>query len=284
AIPARASVRGPLHQLAVDGTLTGENVRASSATLQRGALTANLTGVGGEGMAGRVTANLTGLRVAESSPWTGTVAAGVQRSGGIDGAGLRVDGHAEDGGRLLGRAPVRRRLTGGVEADLSQLSATVPDHGTWTLVRPASLAYRAGTLFVDRLELTADSQRIAVAGRAGTSGPADASLEWTDVDLGALCKLRGLVCTGSTGRTVNVPGTAASPILAVPARADRVTFEKAPPTALTITGSYGDRLLSVHGTVTQTEAGRLDLSGALPVDLAWEGPRRDLSSASVDLT
>jgi translocation and assembly module TamB len=36
--------------------------------------------------------------------------------------------------------------------------------------------------------------------------------------------------------------------------------------------------------VTQAEAGRLDLSGALPVDLAWEGPRRDLSEAPVDLT
>src|SRR5262249_2135179 len=103
AITARASVRGPLHQLAVDGTLTGENVRTSSAPLQRGALTANLTGVGSDGMAGRVTADLTGLRVAESSPWTGTVAADVQRSGGIDGAALRFDGHAEDGGRLLGR-------------------------------------------------------------------------------------------------------------------------------------------------------------------------------------
>jgi translocation and assembly module TamB len=284
AITARASVRGPLHQLAVDGTLTGENVRTSSATLQRGALTANLTGVGGEGMAGRLTADLTGLRVAESSPWTGTMAADVQRSGGIDGAALRFDGHAEDGGRLLARATVRRLLTGDVEADLSQLSATVPDHGTWTLVRPASLAYRAGTLFVDRFEVTADSQRITVAGRAGASGPADLSLEWTDVDLGALCKLRGLVCTGSTDGTVKVTGTAASPLLTLTARADRVTFEKAPTTALAITGSYGDRLLSVRSTVTQAEAGRLDLSGALPVDLAWEGPRRDLSDAPVDLT
>ena len=283
-ISARASVRGPLHQLAVDGTLTGENMRTSAATLQRGALTAALSGVGSDGMAGQVTADLTGLRVADSSPWTGTMAADVQRSGGIYGAALRLDGHAEDGGRLLGRATVRRMLTGDVEADLSQLSATVPDHGTWTLVRPASLAYRAGTLFVDRLELTAGSQRIAVAGRAGASGPADASLEWTDVDLGALCTLRGLACTGSTDGTVKVTGTAASPTLTLTGRADRVTFEKAPPTSVSITGSYGDRLLSMRGTVTQAEAGRLDLSGALPVDLAWEGPRRDLSDAPVDLT
>src|SRR5262249_58725641 len=51
AITARASVRGPLHQLAVDGTLTGENVRTGSATLQRGAPTANLTRARAEGLA-----------------------------------------------------------------------------------------------------------------------------------------------------------------------------------------------------------------------------------------
>src|SRR5262249_13048515 len=148
----------------------------------------------------------------------------------------------------------------------------------------ASLAVHAGTLSVDRLELTAASQHLALAGRLGLRGPVDATLDWTDVDLGALCHLRGLECSGVTDGTVKVSGTAASPGLTLTARAGRVPFEKAPTTALALTGSYGDRVLSVRGAVTQAEAGRLDLSGALPIDLAWEGPRRDLSDAPVDLT
>src|SRR5262249_58632246 len=42
---ARATVRGPLRQLAVDGTLTAENVRTGFATLEHGVLTAAMTGV-----------------------------------------------------------------------------------------------------------------------------------------------------------------------------------------------------------------------------------------------
>ncbi len=283
AMTTRATVRGPLRQLAVDGTLTAENVGTGFATLQRGVLTAALTGIGGATPAGRLSADLSTLRVEGSSPWTGTVAADLQRAGGTDNAAVRVEGHAEDGARLVTHAAIRRAPTGDLGMDLRDLTATVPDHGTWTLVRPASLTVRTGTLSVDRLELAAGSQHVAVAGRAGLSGPADAALDWTDVDVGALCRLRGLECAGLTGGTVKVSGTAASPSLTLTARADRITLEKAPTTALSFTGSYADRLLSLRGTVTQAEAGRLDLSGALPVDLAWEGPRRDLSDAPVDL-
>src|SRR5262249_34738961 len=203
---------------------------------------------------------------------------------GSEGGWGRVDGHAEDGGRLVTHAAIRRAPSGDLAADLHDFSATVPDHGTWVLVRPASLALHAGTLAVDRLELAAASQHIALAGRAGPSGPVDATLDWTDVDVGGLCRPRGLDCRGLTDGTVKLAGTAASPALTITARADRVTFEKVPTTALALTGSYGDRVLSVRGTVTQSEAGRLDLSGALPIDLAWEGPRRDLSGAPVDLS
>src|SRR5262249_6705697 len=201
ALTTRATVRGPLRQLAVDGTLTAENVRSGLATLQRGVLTATLTGVGGDTPAGRLSADLRALRVEKSSPWTGIVAADLQRAGGTDDAAVRIDGRAEDGGRLVAPAAIRRVPTGAVSVDLRALTATVPDHGTWTLVRPASLAVRTGTVSVDRLELAAGSQHVALAGRAGRSGPADATLDWTDVDGGALCRLQGLEGRGPTRRT-----------------------------------------------------------------------------------
>src|SRR5262249_19620139 len=75
AMTARATVRGPLRQLTVDGTLTAKTLRTGSATLRRAALTATMTGVGGETPAGRLNLELGALRVAQSSPWSGTVAA-----------------------------------------------------------------------------------------------------------------------------------------------------------------------------------------------------------------
>src|SRR5262249_61083005 len=87
----------------------------------------------------------------------------------------RVVGRAEDGGRLSAPAAIRRAPTGDVGVDLRDLTATVPDHGTWTLVRPASLAVRTGTVSVDRLELAAGSQHVALAGHPSPSGPAHAT-------------------------------------------------------------------------------------------------------------
>ena len=283
-VTARVQARGSLHALALDGTATGENVRSGRTSIERGAVKASLTGVGGDSAGGRVTLDLGGLRNGGLSPWTATVGADWQRARATDTAAVTVTGHDEDGARLATHATIRRAPAGDLGAQLTDLSLATAQHGTWTLVRPATLALTGSTLSVDRLEVGAGSQRVSVAGRAGATGPADATAEWQSIDLAEICRLRTLACTGTTAGTVKLSGTAAAPVLALTARADGLVVDRSPTTAMTLTGTYADRSLSLRGTVTEAQTGQLDVTGIVPVDLAWEGPRRDLGAAPVDVT
>src|SRR5262249_44856801 len=149
-----------------------------------------------------------------------------QRVRGSDTASVNVTGRDEEGAQLATRATIHRDPSGDVDAQLADFTLGTKQHGTWTLVRPATLALAGGTLSIDRLQVGSGSQRIAVAGRAGLTGPADASADWQDIDLAEICRLRDLTCTGVTGGSVRLTGTAASPALSLTAHAGGVVVEQ----------------------------------------------------------
>jgi translocation and assembly module TamB len=283
-LSARVQARGPLRQLALDVATTGDGIRFGTASVDRVGGTASLAGVGGESATGRGTVDVSGLRTGRLSPWSGTVGADWQRVRGSDTARVNVTGRDEDGARLATRVVIHRAPAGELDAQLGDFTLATTEHGTWTLVRPAAFALTGGTLSVDRLQLGSGSRRIAVAGRAGLTGPADATAEWQDIDLAEICRLRDLTCTGTTDGSVKLTGTAASPTLSLTAHAGGLVVDQSPVTAFALTGTYGERSLSLRGTVTQQRTGALDVTGVVPVDLAWEGPRHDLGAAPVDLT
>jgi autotransporter translocation and assembly factor TamB len=283
-LSARLQAHGPLRQLALDVTTSGNGVRFGTTSLERVTGTASLAGVGGESATGRATVDLSALRTGRLSPWSGTARVDWQRVRGSDTASVNVTGHDEDRAQLATRATIHRTPAGDVDAQLADFTLETKQHGTWTLVRPATIALAAGTLSVDRLQLGSGSQRIAVAGRAGLTGPADASADWQDIDLAEICRLRNLTCTGVTDGSVRLTGTAASPVLSLTTHAGGVVVEQSPSTAFALTGSYADRSVSLRGTVTQEQTGQLDATGVVPVDLGWEGPRHELGAAPVDVT
>ena len=283
-LSARIQAHGPLRELAVDITTTADGMRVGTTSLQRVTGTASLAGVGGESATGRATVDLSALRTGRLSPWSGTVRADWQRVRGSDTAGITVTGRDEDGAQLAMHTTMHRTPAGDLDAQLADVTLTTTQHGTWTLLRPATLALTGSTLSVDRLQLGSGSQRIAVAGRAGLTGPADASADWQDIDLAEICRLRNLTCTGLTDGSIRLTGTAASPALSLTAHAGGVVVEQSPNTTFAFTGTYADRALSLRGTVTQEQTGQLDVTGAVPVDLAWEGQRHDLGAAPVDVT
>src|SRR5262249_59036245 len=174
-LSARIQAHGALRELALDVATTGNGVRFGGPSPEKVTATASLAGVGGESATGRVTIDLSALRTGRISPWSGTVRADWQRVRGSDSASVNVTGRDEEGAQLATRATIHRTPAGDVDAQLADFTLETKQHGTWTLVRPATLALAAGTLSVDRLQLGSRSQRIAVAGRAGLTGPADAS-------------------------------------------------------------------------------------------------------------
>jgi autotransporter translocation and assembly factor TamB len=279
----RATVRGPLRALAIEASGTAEQLRSGTTSAEHAAFAAALTGVGGDTPAGRATLDLTRLRPGTGAPWTGTGAADWRRTAGIDTAVVSLSGHAEDGAQLATRGTIRRPAAGAIAVELAELALAPADQPTWTLAAPAKLTVAGSAVAVDRLELTAGAQHVSVSGRAGLSGPADATLDWRDVDLTSLCGLRGLECAGRSAGTARLTGAAAAPRLSLSLRADDVTVERSPVTAIALSGDYADRALALRGTVTQSDAGRLDVAGSVPVDLAWDGPRRDLSNAPIEL-
>src|SRR5262249_56747551 len=71
-LSARLQAHGPLHQLALDVTTSGNGVRFGTTSLERVTGTASFAGVGGESATGRATVDLSALPTGRLSPCTRT--------------------------------------------------------------------------------------------------------------------------------------------------------------------------------------------------------------------
>jgi translocation and assembly module TamB len=282
---AHITARGPLRSVQVDGAAVLADVRVDGRTLRRGGVELGLAGVGGDTPRGHASVDVDGLAVGGPGPWTGTLTVDWRRESGTDIADGALQAHADDGTRVATRATVRRATASGVlEAQLAELALDTPDQPAWRLAGPARITRSAdGVVTAEGLELAAAQQRLHLDGRAGTTGPADLTLGWDHVDLALACRLRGVECAGRSTGSVRVTGSAAAPRLEIEARVMALTVADSPVATVALSGDYGDRRLRVHGRVSQADAGSLTLSAVVPVDLAWAGPRRDVSDVPIQV-
>src|SRR5262249_45036410 len=240
-LSVRATARGPLRGLAIAATGAAEHARSGTTSVDRAALTAALTGIGGQAPAGRATLDLAGLRPGTGAPWTGTVSADWRRIAGVDTAAVTLHGQAEDGAQVASRGTLQRSPTGELRVELPELSLAPAHQPAWALTAPAALVVDGTTVTIGRLALVSGAQHLSASGRLGLSGAADASLDWRDVDLAWPCSLRGLDCAGRAVGTARVTGTADAPRLSLSLRADGVTVAKSPTAVIALTGDYAER-------------------------------------------
>src|SRR5262249_3098573 len=103
------------------------------------------------------------------------------------------------------------------------------------------------------------------------------------VALAPACALAGAPpCSGTLSSTVSLGGTAASPLLDVAARAEPVGVRDVDYTVV-LAVHYANTAARVGAPAGQATAGTLTVAGTVPLDLAWEGTRRDLHDAPVAL-
>jgi autotransporter translocation and assembly factor TamB len=190
---------------------------------------------------------------------------------------------------LKGSAPeasaalVWRPVAGGVSVTLNALSLTPAEMEPWRLLRPTTVTV-ARAVQVESLVLHAGAQRIALDGRAQRLGPADVTLAVSDMALGPLCALADAdPCGGTLGVEAHLSGTSGAPQLVVDAHVDRLSAADIAYGTFVGHVGYRDRTAAVHAMLHAPAAGQLLLDGTLPIDLAWDGSRRDLGGAPLAL-
>jgi translocation and assembly module TamB len=266
-----ATLGGTSDAPTVAGTLDAPLVRAGAVTVEGARLAVRAAGptsapeAGVDGRISRVSEG--GRDLARQLSLRATLARGeasVSATGAVPAAGKEPLG-------LEARARVdAARRTAGV----SQLALSYPG-ARWALVRPAQVDLRGPT--VDRLELAAELQRLAVSGGLGPRGALDARLEATRLDLARLPA--GLLPAGVGGEvdaTVQASGAVAKPVVTVTARLDRGKFRNLSGLSAQVSARWDGPLRRASGTVAAARAdgGAVDVAADLPLPLAGRGGER----------
>ena len=180
-----------------------------------------------------------------------------------------------------GREPLtldaRGRLAGDrTVVQLAQLALSFPGV-RWGLVRPARIDLRGPS--VDRLELAAEPQRLAVLGGVGARGALSARVELSRLDLARLP--RGLLpeeegLQGELSGSVEATGTVARPLVAVRASLENGAVRGVAGLALSADARYDGANRRVAGTLSLSrgDGGTLDAEVDVPTPLAGRPAER----------
>lgn len=149
---------------------------------------------------------------------------------------------------------------------------------SWALLEPAGLFNGPDRMTLDTVRLAStDGGSLVLAARTDSAGPVAALLRATRVPF-AHAQFTGLVPAGLEGRMsaeATVTGTRAAPEITMAATVDSATAEGRPVPALRFAGTYAARELEIelYGETDGRES--FVLTGALPLDLAFESRTRD---------
>ena len=160
-------------------------------------------------------------------------------------------------------------------AQLQELSVALP-LGTWQLVQPARLGYRAGGIRFDRFVLAKPDQpeqQLSLRGGLATTGAQDLQLQLTDCSLD---ELTGLLpqeprLRGRLSAEVQVAGTAEAPSIAASAVVREGQIAGQAYAGANATLHYQDRTARLQLAFHQDEHHSLHADGSLPVSLGWAG-------------
>lgn len=277
----RATAAGTLESLAVDARVVVDEGRWQTTDARRIEAVLAASGLGGPGARARVTAAVDAVHVPGREPWDVAAEMDWRRPATVDEATLRASARSRGGSGARVALSAQRSATQTI-VQVTDLRLAPADQSSWQLARPARVTLADGVA-VDEITLASAGQRVTLAGRAGVTGPADATLRASGVAVASLCVLfaPGPKCAGTLSGDARLTGTAASPVLSATAAVDALRVDDAPYGPLTATAHYADRALAVQARLAYQDAGTLGVDGTFPIDLAWAGERRDLSSAPV---
>jgi translocation and assembly module TamB len=121
---------------------------------------------------------------------------------------------------------------------------------------------------------------VTLGGHIGMQGPVDVTARLTDVAVAPICALAsGARCAGRLSGEARLEGSAAAPRLRGAFRLPGLEVGGTQYGALRVEADYVDRRLGTRATLDHPRAGTLEVDARLPVDLSWDGPRRDLGHA-----
>jgi autotransporter translocation and assembly factor TamB len=273
---ARLSGGGPFGALSIEATADGEGVAWKGVATRTLHLTGRVEGLGGARPAARARLEAAAVGVPGVEPRDATATAE------CTGTPTRGRCAFDVTGRLAESVTERLALTlsrdgGPLRGEIRDLRLTMPGGAVWALAAPARVTV-GEDVSIDRLEVRAGRQRLALHGRVAGAGASDARLTLDDLALGPLCALRGPVeCAGRISGRVALSGTAAAPVMDAAIYGERLVFGTLTNAELDVRVQYADRLAMLETVLALPPAGRLRGEMTVPVDVAWAGPRRDLS-------
>jgi translocation and assembly module TamB len=278
-----ATAGGSLDALAVNAGLTVEkpaygSVRADGITAR-----AELAGIGGAAGTGRLHLDAPGLRVGDARPRAARADVEWRRARDEDRARVTAAARAEEQ-RTQEIALTIVRTRERTRGQLETLALTAPDGSPWRLASPAGFTLDSA-LTIERIVLQSGPQRIALAGRLALRGASDASLTFDRLALRSLCALAdGPQCGGELSGRLAVAGPADAPLMTLGAQAGGVEVASVPYGVVDLEARYASRSVRLHSTLRHPQAGSVTIDGDVPLNLAWAGPRPDLTDAPVTLT
>ncbi len=283
----RARATGTLDALTFDARAVVEQARWEATDARRIEAVAHASDLGGPGATARVTVAADAVHPPGRDPWDVAVELDWKRPASTDEAVLRASGRST-GGAAARVALSAQRTAASTVARITEIVVAPAKEASWQLARPARVTV-ADAIAIDELTLESGAQRVTLAGHAGLSGAADATLRASSVRLASLCALllpkpaAGPKCGGTLTADARLTGTAAAPSLTATAAVDALRVDDTVYGPLTASARYAERALAVQARLAYPDAGTLEVDGTLPFDLAWAGTRRDLSSAPVSV-
>lgn len=278
-----ASAVGPLDALTVDASVSARDIRSDAVSARSLDATARLDGLGGAAPWARAWFAGSGIVEGGRPAWRGEGAAGWRRAGGEDRASVSVRATRADGavvalaGDGAGSGP---RFAG----TISTMRLGLPDETPWSLAAPARWRFADRVLSTEGLTLAAGDQRVAFEGRVGVPGRNAARLTIAGLDLAPICRQLGQrTCGGRLVGTLQLAGTAAAPTVDGTLRADGVRVERETYGDVRVDLRYAAASFDARAQLVRAGAGRLDATATIPVDLAWDGPSRDVGGRPVQL-
>ena len=277
------AARGPLAGLAVEVTAAGDGLAYGRLTAGRLTARGDFRGVGGERPGGSLHVDGAMVRLGDGTPHAATGGIEWQRTGREDRAELRLTAFAERG-RTHELALTAVRAGASTRGTVERLTLAPPEGPPWRLARAAPFVVDPDVT-IDGLVLAAGGQRAALAGRISFRGTSDATITLEQVALGPFCTIGGLPrCDGVLHGRVVLGGTATAPAIELGAEARDVRVADVAYGVLDVDARYADAAARLHASLRHPQAGEVRIEGVVPVDLAWQGRRRDLADAPMSLS
>src|SRR5262249_2034592 len=130
----------------------------------------------------------------------------------------------------------------------------------------------------------AGAQQVTMAGRVALRGTSDATVTATRLALGPLCALEASArCDGEMTAHAALTGTAERPTLQASFHTEHFRAEEVEYGDVHLDARYADRKMAVRGALRHPQAGELTFDGVVPMELAWAGPRQDVSDEPLNL-